>query len=142
RHFEDEVFDSLVIDGGWISGLADDIAFDTAMAPAELLTFIGQTQIETWNQLLVQMGKDPDRAQREFRKRVAAEIDKRGTVDVLRHGVKGWGLRFDLCYFKPAHSLTPLLVERYAANRLTVTRQQRYSSKHARTLDLCLWVNG
>ena len=25
---------------------------------------------------------------------------------------------------------------------MTVTRQQRYSSKHANTLDLCLWVNG
>jgi len=142
RDFEDEVFDSLVADGGWAAGLTDDIEFDAGMAPAELLTFIGQTQIETWNQLLVQMGNDADRAQREFRKRVTAEIDKRGTVDVLRRGVKGWGLRFDLCYFKPAHGLTPLLVERYAANRLTVTRQQRYSSKHTRTLDLCLWVNG
>lgn len=142
RHFEDEVFDSLVSDGGWTAGLADDLEFGTGLATAELLTFIGQTQIDDWNKLLVQMGNDADRAQREFRKRVATEIDKRGTVDVLRHGVKGWGLKFDLCYFKPAHGLTPLLVERYNANRLTVTRQQRYSSKHANTLDLCLWVNG
>ncbi|MDP9419438.1 MAG: type I restriction endonuclease [Actinomycetota bacterium] len=142
RHFEDEVFDSLVTDGGWIAGLAADIESETGTAPAELLTFIGQTQIETWNELLVQMGNDPDRAQREFRKRVAAEIDKRGTVDVLRHGVRGWGLKFDLCYFKPVHGLTPLLVERYQANRLTVTRQQRYSTKHRNTVDLCLWVNG
>ncbi len=142
RDFEDEVFGSLVADCGWLAGLADDIEFSTGIAPAELLTFIGQTQSESWNLLLVQMGNDPDRTQREFRKRVAAEIDKRGTVDVLRHGIKGWGLKFDLCYFKPAHALTPLLVERYAANRLTVTRQQRYSSKHTNTLDLCLWVNG
>jgi type I restriction enzyme, R subunit len=142
RHFEDEVFDSLVNDGSWIPGLADDIEFDAAMAPVELLSFIGQTQIDTWNEFLVQMGNDQGRAQREFRKRVAADIDKRGTVDVLRHGVKGWGLKFDLCYFKPAHGLTPLLVERYEANRLTVTRQQRYSSKHTNTVDLCLWVNG
>lgn len=142
RHFEDEVFDSLVTDGGWIAGIADDLEFETGLATAELLTFIGQTQIDEWNKLLVQMGNDADRAQREFRKRVAAEIDKRGTVDVLRHGVKGWGLKFDLCYFRPAHGLTPLLVERYNTNRLTVTRQQRYSSKHANTLDFCLWVNG
>ena len=141
-HFEDEVFDALVDDAGWIPGIADDIEFDTGMAPAELLTFIGSTQIDTWNELLVQMGRDPDRAQREFRKRVAAEIDKRGTVDVLRNGVKGWGLKFELCYFKPAHDLTPLLVERYQVNRATVTRQQRYNAKHTNTLDLCLWING
>jgi type I restriction enzyme R subunit len=142
RHFEDEVFDSLVNDGGWIAGLAEDIEFASGIAPAELLTFVGQTQIDEWNKLLVQMGNDPDRAQIEFRKRVAAEIDDRGTVDVLRHGIKGWGLKFDLCYFKPAHGLTPLLLDRYAANRVTVTRQQRYSAKHTKTLDLCLWVNG
>lgn len=141
-HFEDEVVDSLVSHGGWVAGLADDIEFDTGIASAELLAFIGQTQIDAWEALLVQMGRDADRAQREFRNRVAAEIDKRGTVDVLRNGVKGWGLKFDLCYFKPAHGLTPLLVERYEANRLTVTRQQRYSAKHTNTLDLCLWVNG
>ena len=142
QHFEDEVFESLVTAGGWIAGLTDDIEFEPGIAPAELLAFIGQTQIDTWDQLLVQMGNDSDRAQREFRKRVASEIDKRGTIDVLRNGVKGWGLKFDLCYFKPAHGLTPLLVERYKANRLTVTRQQRYSAKHTNTLDLCLWVNG
>jgi type I restriction enzyme R subunit len=142
RHFEDEVFGSLVTEAGWLAGLADDLDFESGIATAELLAFIGQTQIDQWDKLLVQMGNDPDRAQREFRKRVAVEIDKRGTVDVLRNGVKGWGLRFDLCYFKPAHGLTPLLVERYGANRLTVTRQQRYSAKHANTLDLCLWVNG
>jgi type I restriction enzyme R subunit len=142
RHFEDEVFDSLVTDGGWIAGIADDIELGSSTAPAELLTFIGQTQIDEWNKLLVQMGNDPDRAQIEFRKRVATEIDKRGTIDVLRKGVKGWGLKFDLCYFRPAHGLTPLLVERYAANRVAVTRQQRYSAKHTKTLDLCLWVNG
>lgn len=142
RHFEDEVFDSLVSDGGWLPGLADDLDLESGIASAEMLAFIGVTQIETWNELLLQMGNDPDRAQREFRKRVATDIDQRGTVDVLRNGVRGWGLRFDLCYFKPAHGLTPLLVERYEANRVTVTRQQRYSPKHTNTLDLCLWVNG
>src|SRR5262245_55449162 len=113
QHFEDEVFETLTTHGGWIEGLNDDIEFEPAIAPAEMLAFIGQTQIETWDQLLVQMGNDQDRAQREFRRRVASELDKRGTVDVLRNGVKGWGLKFDLCYFKPAHGLTPLLVERY-----------------------------
>ena len=84
----------------------------------------------------------PDAAQHAFRQRVAQEVDQRGTIHVLRNGVKGNGCKFFLCAFKPAHGLTPLLVEQYQANQLTVTRQQRYSSKHANTLDLCLWVNG
>jgi type I restriction enzyme R subunit len=73
---------------------------------------------------------------------MAQEIDARGTIDVLRNGVKGNGCKFFLCTFRPAHGLTPLLTERYEANRLTVTRQQRYAAAHNNTLDIVLWVNG
>ena len=47
-----------------------------------------------------------------------------------------------LAFFKPAHGLTPELVERYEANRLTVTRQLPYEAGATKTLDLCLFVNG
>ena len=40
-----------------------------------------------------------------FLKRLAAELDERGTVDVLRHGVKDLGVDVRLAYFKPAHGL-------------------------------------
>ncbi|MGD9796944.1 MAG: type I restriction endonuclease subunit R [Acidimicrobiia bacterium] len=141
-NFEDEVFDTLVESSGWEPGDADHLDLQTGLLTSDLLAFVGATQIDEWDKLLGNFGHDADRAQREFRRRVAAEIDARGTIDVLRNGVKGWGCSFQLCYFRPAHSMTPLLVERYAANRVTVTRQQRYSDKHANTIDLCLWVNG
>ncbi len=56
----------------------------------------------------------PARAETKFVKRLAAEIDKRGTVDVLRHGVIDHGVKIRLAFFKPAHGLTPELIERYA----------------------------
>lgn len=47
-----------------------------------------------------------------------------------------------LAFFKPAHGLTEELVERYEANRLTVTRQLPFDPSSNKTLDLCLFVNG
>ena len=143
-HFEDEVVEALTEPGGsgWTLGAADGIDFHTGIATDELMTFIGATQIDEWNKLLVAMGNDADRAQLEFRKRLASELDARGTVDVLRNGIKGWGCSFRLCYFRPSSKKNLGLWERYEANRLTVTRQQRYSSKHNNTLDVVLWVNG
>src|SRR5699024_1587122 len=120
--FEDEVVESLTTSSGWSLGTVQDLDLETGINSAELMAFIGATQPEEWEKWL-KTHPSADAAQMAFRRRVAQEIDRRGTIDVLRNGVRGNGCRFQLCYFKPAHGLTPLLVERYAANRLTVTRQ-------------------
>jgi hypothetical protein len=68
-----------------------------------------------------------------------------GTVDVLRHGVVDLGVTIRLAFFRPAHGLTPELVERYEQNRLTVTRQLPYEAGSTKTLDVrcsstgCRW---
>lgn len=141
RHFEDEVFDALVV-GGWLAGDAHHIDLATGIDSAELMAFIGTTQIDEWNRLLANFSSDPDEAQAQFRKRLASELDARGTIDVLRRGVSGWGCKFQLCYPKPAYSQNTIATEQYAGNRMVVTRQQRYSAKHTNTLDLVLWING
>jgi len=112
-----------------------------ALDTPELFAFIGATQGEQWNQLRTLYG-DPDKAQRGFADRLAKELDTRGAVDVLRHGVVDLGVTIRLAFFRPASGLTPELVERYGKNRLTVTRQLPYESTSTKTLDLCLFVNG
>ena len=61
---------------------------------------------------------------------------------VLRHGFKCFGKLFRVAYFAPASGLNPETQRLYAANRLTVTRQLQYSTKHDNTLDLVLSLNG
>jgi len=56
--------------------------------------------------------------------------------------VEHLGVEFRLAHFRPASGFTPQLQERYAKNRLTVTRQLAYEPNSAKTLDLCLFVNG
>jgi len=109
---------------------------------AELFAFIGATQSKEWESLLGRYGNDPDIAQRGFAKRLASELDSRGTVDVLRHGVVDLGVTIRLTYFKPAHGLTPELLALYDDNRVTLTRQLPFEATSNKTIDLALLVNG
>jgi type I restriction enzyme R subunit len=147
--FEEAITRHLVDSGGylvckwgtrpeWVAHFDAAIGIDTA----ELFAFIDATQEKPWASLTKTHGGNPDTAKKKFLQRLASELDDRGTVDVLRHGVMDQNVQIRLTYFKPAHGLTPELVEGYAANRLTVTRQLPYELGSNKTLDLCLLVNG
>ena len=71
--------------------------------------------------------------------RIRAQLDHRGTLDVLRHGVELLGLRQPVTFaeFKPAFPMNPEILARYAANRLRVVRQVRYSSQTRTALIWC-----
>jgi type I restriction enzyme, R subunit len=147
--FESFVANWLVTHGGYQvvkndkeQGEDRDFDAELGLDRLELFTFIGATQAHAWGNLIKRRGGDSVRAQREFLQRLVHEIDSRGTVDVLRHGVVDQGITIRLAYFRPAHGLTSELVDRYAANRLTVTRQLRYEAGSDKSLDLALFVNG
>ena len=125
RAFEEAIEDWLLTSGGYRKG--DRKSFDPAHAldVAELLGFVVQTQPEAWERLVELHGGKADATQK-FLARVAAQIDERGTIDVLRRGVEDLGVRFDLAAFRPATRLNPEAEGLYAANRLTVTRQLEY----------------
>lgn len=145
--FESQIGSRLVDHGGYQvlkvgNQQGDPTDFDPVRGidTVELFTFIGATQADEWDRLVKLHGGTS--AQSKFVERLGKELDARGTVDVLRHGVVDLGVTIRLAYFRPAHGLTPLLQERYEANRLTVTRQLPYQHGSNKTLDLCLFVNG
>ena len=150
--FEDAICASLTTAGGYLApvkvGLAHDAPQDLDLAAgidtAELFTFIGATQNDEWDKVRRSHGA-PEEAQRAFVTRLTKELDKRGTIDVLRHGLTYAGhetAEFRLAYFRPASGLNPQLEHRYQANRLTVMRQVPYQQGSTKTLDLALFVNG
>ena len=145
KAFEDHIVSSLVECGGYravkVRNADRDFDAELGLDLAELFAFIQATQAGEWERLSKLHGGG-DRARGRFADRLARELDGRGTVDVLRHGVVDLGVRIRLAYFRPAHGLTPELVARYGANRLTVTRQLPYEAGTNRTLDLALFVNG
>ena len=140
--FEDAIVDWLVTSGGYTRGIPTNYDQAVALDSAELFTFIGATQADEWEGLVQSNGGDPDVVQRRFTERLAKQIDERGTIDVLRHGVEDRGVHIRLAYFRPASGLNPDLEAKYGANRLTVIRQLHYAPEHASSLDLTLFVNG
>jgi type I restriction enzyme R subunit len=141
RKFEGAIEAWLLEHGGYAKG--DPRTFDRALGldPDEVLAFVEATQPDEWRELAARRG-GTDNARTSFLKRLAAQLDERGPVDVLRHGVNDLGIELRLAYFKPAHGLTPDLVARYDANRLVLVRQLAYADDETKAIDLALLLNG
>ena len=125
---------------GWVQGDPSEYSRPLGLAHAELVRFVEATQPKEWAKLSALHGP---RVVEKFGKRVAQEVTARGTVDVLRRGVKDLGVTIKLAFFAPAHDLTPELRELFEANRLTVSRQVHHSeSNPLDSVDLMLFING
>lgn len=139
----EEAVEAAMLDSGWHRGQRGSYDRSLGLDTAEMFAFIGATQAEEWERLRAFYGDDANEAQRQFARRVARELDARGAVDVLRHGVKDRGSLIRLAYFMPAHTLADDALVQYEQNRLSVTRQLAYSEKDSgKELDLVLLVNG
>ncbi len=109
------------------------------LIPKDLLTFVRSTQPQAWRKLRQQLG---EQAGEELIRRVSKEVEKRGVLDVLRRGVKFYGVRLKMAYFRPASGLNPDLQRKYQGNIFGVIRQLHFSEKDEKSLDLVLFLNG
>ena len=98
-------------------------------------------QPQAWEILVKNHG---DKAGETLLARLRDQINQRGTLDVLRHGIELLGLKqpLQVAQFKPALAINPDILARYAANRLRVVRQVKYSLLNENCLDLVLFLNG
>ena len=139
---ETEVCDYLA-DHGWLyeGGDAAKYERDKALFSPDVLAWVQATQPEAWQVLLKNHGT---LAGETLLKRLRDQLDRRGTLDVLRHGIELLGLKQPLkvAEFKPALAINPDILARYAQNRLRVVRQVRYSLYNENSIDLVLFLNG
>lgn len=125
--------------GGWICGYPEDYDREYCVDLAQLSAFLRETQTDGAESLALD---DDGPTRRKFLARLQGEITKRGTIDVLRHGIKHGTHHLDLFYGTPSPGNSKAR-ERYAANRFSVTRQLRYSRDETQlALDLGLFING
>lgn len=124
---------------GWICGNTNDYDREYCVDLLQLSAFLRETQPEVAKTLA--LGEDgPTR--RKFLARLQGVITKRGTIDVLRHGLKHGAHDLDIFYGAPSAGNIKAQ-QRYAANRFSVTRQLRYSRDETQlALDLGLFING
>lgn len=105
-----------------------------------VIEFVKATQPDEWAKLEGHYGPS---AEAEFFKQLEQGLKQRGTLDMLRNGLKLVpNLKFFLAAFKPASGVNPALVTLFESNILSVINQLRYSAKNENAIDVGLFVNG
>ena len=124
---------------GWSCGSPHDYDREFCVDRVQLAAFLHTTQPEAAEALAL----DSDGpTQRKFLARLQGEVSKRGTIEVLRHGVRHDAHDLVLFYGTPS-AANPQARERFEQNRFTAVRQLRYSRDETqRSLDIVLFING
>ena len=119
--FEQHFVDQLVQTQGYIERIDVDYNPELALDTELLITFIKQTQPESWS---LMEGKFGSKVEEMFCKEVDKKLKSSDIVTVLREGIQfTWGANIKLCYFKPASAINPNLERLYESNVLSVIRQ-------------------
>ena len=107
----------------------------------DAIAFVMETQPKAWQKLLDLHGTVHN-ARVGLLKRIAAQIDKHGTIEVLRKGLSEKGVPLRLAYFEPDLKVDETAQKLYEANRLRVVRQVRFDPAIGDSVDIVLFVNG
>ena len=124
---------------GWLQGDYNDYDREFCLDLKQLSAFLQATQPEAASEL--DLSNDSPR-RRKFLARLQGEIKKRGTIEVLRGGIRHGATQLELFYATPSAG-NPKAQTLHAANRFVVTRQLHYSrTETKRALDVVLFING
>jgi type I restriction enzyme R subunit len=141
-HFEDEVCADLA-SAGWLHDAGDAARYDRTLGlfVDDVVAWLQASQPKTCAALAQSHGAAMPNVVAE---RLRKALDNKGTLAVLRGGFEMIGLKqpIAVCQFKPALGMNADLQAKYAANRLRVVRQVRYSVHHENSIDLVLFLNG
>ena len=133
------VIETHLLDHGYVPVPREGFDRDRAVFRETALAFIRETQPREWAKLEALLGEGTG-------EQVLADLckwmDANGSLATLRHGFKCYGRTLRAAFFKAAHGLNPELEAGYAANRLGITRQLRYSPRSEKSLDVTLSLNG
>ncbi len=141
-HFEVEIAEHLG-QCGWVYEEGVSAQYDRvrALFPEDVIAWVQESQPEAWQALAKGHGLGADT---RLLDQLRQNLDTRGTLDVLRNGIELFPVKskIALAQFRPASGINTAITTRYAANRLRVVRQVRYSEGNENCLDLVFFLNG
>lgn len=112
----------------------------TYLDPELTLKFIQDTQEKIWKRFVKIYG---DEAEQKFFYRLTTEIDKKGTINVLRNGFKDVGCHFQIFCPRPNNKKNPELAENFEKNIFSVIDELEYQDREkGNRLDLVIFING
>jgi len=106
-----------------------------------VLKFVQETQPNAWKKFERVYKEDTIN---KFVDSLQRELDKNGTINVLREGFRDVGTKFKLYYPKPNSNLNEQLIEKYNKNIHSVIQEVAYEKDKAKgnRVDLVIFVNG
>lgn len=137
RSFQNIIKDYLVQVNGYRESFNRTYNKALAIDTHALFEFLETTQEKATNRL-----KEIYKANyhNKVLERLHNELKARGSIDVIKHGIKDYGVRLDLAYFKPPTDLNPEQFKLYRQNILSVTEELNY--KDDKRIDLVIFLNG
>lgn len=133
------VMEAHLLANGYVAVARESFDRERAIFPEVVLGFIRETQPEMWSKLEALHG---EKTGEQVIGDLCKWMDANGALATLRHGFKCYGKTLRVAFFKAAHELNPELEARYAANRVGITRQLRFSKKSEQSMDVTLSLNG
>ena len=124
----------------YAKGIPSVFIRDLAMDTAAVIAFVKETQPKAWVDLEKRHGAAD--TEKEFLKRLNTELNQRGMIDVLRHGINDLGVSVRLAYFKPGSGMNKSATALYDKNVLQITRQVKYSLTNENSIDTVIFLNG
>ncbi|MBS4221871.1 type I restriction endonuclease subunit R [Lederbergia citrea] len=140
--FEKNIEHSLIQSGyiqRSITGLSLEQFKQHAIDVEILFEFLEATQSKSLERLR-KVYKDQYKA--KIIDRLSKELNKRGMIDCLRHGIKDYGVSLKLAYNKPPSTMNQLLLDQCEKNIFTVSRQVYFSKDKNQSIDMMISLNG
>ncbi|QNK03482.1 type I restriction endonuclease subunit R [Dyella telluris] len=139
KYFEEYIVKQLAA-RGWKVGDTSGYDQNYALYPEDLVEWVKTTQPKRWEKLVAGNG---DKAAATLMDRLTQGLEREGTVNVLRKGIKVAGAgEIALSEGSPEDERDPSAWERYKANILRVVPQLMYRPGSKLAIDLVFFING
>ncbi len=137
--FEEAIEQDLFNDG-YLKGDPKEFDRGCALFPKDVVSFIKNSQPNYWAKIEEYHGA---KSFEVLIQALSKELDSKGSLYVLRHGFKFFGINFKLAFYKPNTNLNPSAWEDYKKNIVKIYRQVHFSNQNPNlSVDIVIAVNG
>ena len=139
--FEESIVEVALLNNGYVQRLPEQFDPDRAVFPADVTSWVQQTQPKIWASLLSVL-KTENAVVTTLLENIVKELAVKGSLHVLRHGFKCYGKTVRMATFAPATGMNPDTLANYEANICAVARQVPCRPGFKDTVDTVLAING
>src|SRR5699024_5727741 len=101
--FQQDIIEQMIADG-WLTGPASGYDRASALYIEDLVGYLQEAWPKRWEKFVSRNRQDPQRA---LVRAVTRQLERGGTLEVLRHGIRVPGVKLELCSFRPDHGMKP-----------------------------------